>query len=459
MGIEYTGPTDFVHLHCHTVYSTLDGVQSPEQLFAMCADRGWPAVAITEHGSMASVPDNYFASKASGVQYIPSCEIYYNDYEPIRRDMVARGEKLSGLKQSNPDLHTRIVRNRHLTVLAKNMTGFHNLVKMTTEAYEFGFYGRPRVWFDKLLEYKEGLIILTGCFNGPISFEIGQDLLRTDPKNKDHLDGALDYAGKFKEAFGDDVFIEVQMPCLADDDTDDKDDRKQFWMLNGIATKFGIPAVLTNDVHYIDRADFQTQKLMMAVSQGVTIDSPDLFHVNSDEQYFKTRAELYNTFKTHGYDKHCTDEQFEDMCNNTLLVAEKCEPFALTAEPKIPTGDGDPEKLKKIVLKKLMEKGLHKCTKKYFVDNREVTYLDQVKIELNRFIEKGFASYFLITQDLIRYSVEELKAPVGPRGSVGGSLVCHLLGITELDPLKWGLSFNRFLSPSRGGYMLNIKAE
>ena len=140
--IKYTGPTDFVHLHCHTVYSTLDGVQSPEQLFAMCADRGWPAVAITEHGSMASVPDNYFASKASGVQYIPSCEIYYNDYEPIRRDMVARGEKLSGLKQSNPDLHTRIVRNRHLTVLAKNMTGFHNLVKMTTEAYEFGFYGR-----------------------------------------------------------------------------------------------------------------------------------------------------------------------------------------------------------------------------------------------------------------------------------------------------------------------------
>jgi len=269
--------------------------------------------------------------------------------------------------------------------------------------------------------------------------------------------GAIDYVQKFKDAFGDDVYVEVQMPCLAD--TSDLDDRKHFWLLLKIAEKLGVRAVLTNDVHYPNRIDFETQKLMMAISQNVTVDSPDLFHVNSDEQYLKTRADLYDTFKTKGYDKHATNAQFEAMCDNTLLVAQKCEEFSPDLEPKIPTNDGDADKLKRIVVSELIRRGLHKCTKKYVVDNREVTYFEQVKIELNRFIEKGFASYFLITQDLVRYSVEELKAPVGPRGSVGGSLVCHLLGITELDPLKWGLSFNRFLSPSRGGFMLNIKAK
>ena len=127
-------------------------------------------------------------------------------------------------------------------------------------------------------------------------------------------------------------------------------------------------------------------------------------------------------------------------------------------EPKIPTAEGDPDRLKKAVVQELSKRGLHKCTKKYVVDNSEVTYWDQAKKELNRFIEKGFASYFLITQGLIQYSLS-IGAPFGPRGSVGGSLVCYLLGITDLDPLKWGLSFDRFLSPSRGGYMLNIKAE
>jgi hypothetical protein len=396
---------------------------------------------------------------------VHNCEVYFNDYEPIRQEMAARGEKMSSIKQSDPDLYTRIMRNRHLTVLAKNMTGFHNLVKMTTEAFKFGFYSRPRVWFDKLLEYKEGLIILTGCFNGPASYEIGRNLMRIKENSPYHekngprdKKGAIDYIKKFKDAFGDDLYIEVQMPCLAQHE-EDIDDRKHFWLLLKMAEKFGIKAVLTNDVHYLDQAGFETQKLMMAIGQNVTIDSPDLFHANSNEQYLKTRADLWHTFKTMGYDKHATDAQFEAMCDNTLLVAEKCGKFTPDLEPKIPTNEGDPEKLKRIVVSELMKRGLHKCTKKYVVDNLEVTYFDQVKIELNRFIEKGFASYFLITQDLVRYSVEVLKAPVGPRGSVGGSLVCHLLGITELDPLKWGLSFNRFLSPSRGGFMLNIKAK
>jgi len=405
--IEYAGPTEFVHLHCHTVYSTLDGVQTPEQLFDVCADRNWPAIAITEHGNLASVPDAYFAAKKKGIKYIPGCEIYFNDYEPIRRERMGNGEKMGAIKQSNPDLYTRIMRNRHLTILAKNMTGFYNLVKMTTEAWEFGFYSRPRIWFDKLLEYSEGLIVLSGCLNGPVSYEARNNILRSENEK-----GALDYALKFKEAFGDNYFIEVQMPCLPDGEADDK---KAFWTLNKIASKYGIRPVLTNDAHYLSREDFEVQKLMMAIGQGLTIDDPELFHVNSDEQFLKTRSQLYETFKSHGYDKHTNDSRFEEMCDNTLYAAEQCETFDPDLEPKIPTAEADPGKLKRFVLKELMRRGLHNQTEKYMVDNREVTYLEQVKIELNRFIEKGFASYFLITQDLVRFSLAS-GWPIGPRG-------------------------------------------
>lgn len=449
--IVYSGPTAFVHLHCHTVYSTLDGCITPEALIGACAERQWPAVAVTEHGVLSSVPDCYFAAKEKKIKYIPSCEIYYNDYEPVRQEMLSHGQKLSSIKLSNPDLYSRINKNRHLTVLAKNMTGFYNLVKMVTEAYKFGFYGKPRVWFEKLLEYREGLVILSGCFNGPISYELRHNILRNKEKT-----GALDYTEKFKEAFGDDFLIEVQMPCIIEGGISD---RVVFWALNKIARKFGIRPVLTNDSHYLNRDDWNTQRLMMAISQNLTIDSPELFTSNSNEQFLKTRANLYETFKTKGYDKNSSDGDFEKMCDNTLFVADRCDTFKPNLDPKIPAGDGDNKKLQELVACALIKRGLHKNTKKYIIDNRSVTYKEQAKIELDRFIEKGFASYFLITQDLIRYSIDVLHAPVGPRGSVGGSLVCYLLGIHELDPLKWGLSFDRFLSPSRGGYMLNIKAE
>lgn len=446
--VKYDGPNAFVHLHCHTVYSTLDGVQTPEQLVGTTADRGWPAVAVTEHGHMASVPDNYFAAKERGIKYIPACEIYFNDYEPLRRQMVERGESIPELKKTNPDLHSRIMRNRHVTVLAKNMAGFHNLIHLTTEAWEKGYYYRPRIWFDQLAERHEGLIVLSGCLNGPISHELRNKNL----KNRDGR-GAIDYLHKFLDVFGSDFYIEMQMPCLPD-----YKDYIIFWALNKLAIQYKLPKVMTNDAHYIDRRDFETQKLMMAVDQGVTVDSPDLFHVNSSEQYLKTRAELYQTFKSREYSKNVTDADFEEACNNTLAVAEKCDFFKPDTQPKIPTSDADVQELKRMVGTELIRRGLHKCTRKYVVDNREVTYTDQAKIELNRFIEKGFASYFLITRSLIQYSLS-IGAPVGPRGSVGGSLVCYLLGITELDPLKWGLSFDRFLSPARGGYNLNIKAK
>lgn len=450
--VPYDGPSGLVLLHNHTVFSTLDGVATPEQYFSLCKEREWPAIAITEHGTMSSVPDNYFASKANGVKAIIGCEIYFNDYEPLR---VQLGTQAKVKEQPEP-LQERIRRNRHLTVLAKNATGVSNLIKLTTQAYETGFYYKPRIWYDKLLEYKEGLIILSGCLNGPVSHEIHKKRI----KNDDGIGpGALDYVKKFKDDFGDDYYIELQMPCLPPEDGNTTSwDLPVFWTLNAIAKKFGIKTILANDSHYITRRDYAIQTVMMAIDQGVTVNSPDLFHVNSDEQYFKTRHELWHTFKTKGYCKNVSDADFHAMCDNTIYLAEGCDPYKPDTSPKVPNLPDAANELKRKVVKALIEKGLHKDKTVFIIDNKKVTYVDQVKIELDRFIEKGFASYFLVTEDLIKFSIDQ-SWPVGPRGSVGGSLVCYLLGITSQDPCIWGLSFSRFLSPSRGGYMLNIKAE
>ena len=469
---DYKGPTEFVHLHNHTVFSALDGVATPEQYAQLCYDRSYPAMSATEHGHMASVPDMYLAFKKYGVKYIPGCEIYFNDWEPKRHDLESKGIKVRSpdWRKNNPDIASRIARNRHLTVLCKNITGYHNLLRLTTQAYETGLFGMGRtqynrIWFDKLCEFKEGLIILSGCLNGPVSHELRYRKLKDKEGNtiferdeKSAFNSAVAYVKKFKEVFKDDYYIELQMPGI---DSKDKwgdsiiSDEEVFRWSIAIADKYKIPTVLANDCHYLNRKDFELQKLMMAVAQETTMDSPDLFHVNSSEQYVKSRPELWARFKNNDYCKGIDDRAFESMCDNTLLIADKCEPFNIGTSPKIPEILNADTEIKKIVAQQLRAKGLDKNSKKFLIDGQEVTYIEQAKIELNRFIDKGFSSYFLITRDLVNYG-KERGWPFSPRGSAGGSLVCYLMGIHTLDPMLWGLSFDRFLSPSRGGYMLNV---
>jgi DNA polymerase-3 subunit alpha len=422
-------------------------------------------MSATEHGHMASVPDMYLAFRKYGVKFIPGCEIYFNDFEPKRQQLASQGVKLRSKewRGNHPDLSQRINRNRHLTVLCKNETGYQNLIKLTTQAYSTGLFGAGRskynrIWFDKLCEFKEGLIVLSGCLNGPVCYELRHKELRDKEDNiifertkKDRASDALKWVKKFRQAFGEDYFIELQMPGIEDDD-------KVFRWLLSIADQCKIPTVVANDCHYLSRADFELQKTMMAIAQGTTVDSPDLFHVNSDEQFMKTRADLWHTFKNGGYSKGIDDRAFHQMCDNTLLVAERCESLDVDASPKIPEIKDADNELRQAVAKALYQRELHKCKDRFVIDGREVTYVEQAQIELKRFIDKGFASYFLITQDLIQYG-KQRGWPFGPRGSAGGSLVCFLLGIHALDPLLWGLSFDRFLSPSRGGYSLNVRME
>lgn len=450
---QYPGSSDFVHLHAHTLFSMLDGVAQPDEYFKACAERKWPAMAITEHGILNSIPDAYLAAKAHKVKFIVGCEFYYNDYEPIRRDLFSKGVKIGELRNTDLEFAQRLTRNRHLTVLAKNMVGYENILKINKLAWQDGYYYKPRIWFDTLAKHKEGLIVLSGCLNGPVSHEVRHGNITGSKKQLNNetipLCGAIEYAQKFHDVFGEDYYIELQMPGIPEDD-------RAFKMLAAIAENMGIKPVLCNDAHYMQRKDFELQKIMMAIDQDTTVDDPNLFHVNSSEQYLKTRYELRATYTNGLYANHVPISFFEKACDTTLEIADKCETFKPNMEPKLPNIDGSDDTLIILAVEGLKARGLHRDKKKYLVDGREVTYMEQLQLELQRFIEKKFSSYFLITRELIKCSVDK-GYPIGPaRGSAGGSLVCYVIGIQSLDPIKWGLSFDRFLSPSRGGNMLNV---
>jgi DNA polymerase-3 subunit alpha len=311
---------------------------------------------------------------------------------------------------------------------------------------------------DILDKHREGLVVLTGCLNGPLCFEVREAVIAAQgkdlPKARRHLDIARDWLTRMIDIFGENLYVELQMPGLEVEYS-----AEAFRKCANLSDEFGVKSVITNDCHYITREDFEVQRCMMAVDQNVTLDDPNLFQMNSDEQFFKTRAQLRETFLDVTYGDGLKPSKFEESCDNTVEVAEKCDGFDPDLTPKLPSIPDANKKLTLAVINELKKKGLYDDRKTYHMDGEMVTHREQVKIELKRIISKGFASYFIITRDLVQYSRDK-EWDVGPaRGSAGGSLVCYLLGIHELNPLKWGLSFTRFMSPSRGGYLLNVSLE
>lgn len=452
---KFPGPKDFTHLHSHSLFSQLDGVATPKQYIERAATVGQTTFALTDHGSLAGLPDAYWAAKKKKIKFLAGCEIYLNDYHQKFMEMKKSKEfKLNAFKDQDPDMAERFRRNRHLVVVCKDMTGYKNLITLQRKGYEQGLYGKyPRVWTDLIEEHKEGLIIISGCLNGPICHE-----LRKGSECKAHGDmagnaayykRALKYVQDYRAKFGENFYIELQMP--GDRIAGGKE---VFFQLSNIAQKLKIPAVLTGDIHYLHQSDFETQKVMMAVDQGTTADDPDLFIADTNEGFFKTRAQFRQTFIEQGYAKEDGLAWFEKIADQTMEIAERCKAFSPDLTPKLPEIPDADKQLKIKLIEALRAKGLDQDPNKYFIDGRMVTYKEQVAIELRRIMEKRFSSYFLITRDLVQHARTN-NWDVGPaRGSAGGSLVCFLLGIHDMDPLKWGLSFDRFLSPSRGGFML-----
>jgi DNA polymerase-3 subunit alpha len=397
----------FVHLHLHTQFSLLDGANQIEPLIQQIKSFGQPAVAMTDHGNMFGAIEFYRKAKDAGVKPIIGCEAY-----------MAPGSRLN--KDSSQLAHNDYY---HLILLARNLTGYQNLIKLVSKAYLEGFYYKPRMDKKILKEHHEGLIALSGCLSGEIPYLIGQ---------KD-MDGAMAVAGEFQEIFGKDHFyLEIQANGL-------DHQRIANTGLIEIHKKLGIPLAGTNDCHYLKKEDSRPHDLMLCLQTGKTISDPNRLKFDTDQLYVKSTEEIAAAFA-----------EFPGAVANTCQIADCCDlELALNKtylpQYRVPDGFKDRE----TYLEHLAIDGLKARLKERPSTVPAATYELRLREELMVICSMGFAGYFLIVWDIIRFA-RSRGIPVGPgRGSAAGSLVAYALRITDLDPLVYTLLFERFLNPER----------
>ncbi|MBQ6702540.1 MAG: DNA polymerase III subunit alpha [Clostridia bacterium] len=398
----------FVHLHLHTEYSLLDGACRIADVPKLAKEMGHNAVAITDHGAMYGVVDFYKACKENDIKPIIGCEVYVASR--------TRFDKEYG-QDSGYD---------HLILLVKNEVGYKNLIYMVSKAFEEGFYSKPRIDNDLLEEHSEGLICLSACVAGSIP----KMLMKND------YQGALDYAKKLDGLFGrGNFYLELQDHGLEIE----SETRKG---LLKIHEETGIPFAATNDVHYLRKTDANTQAVLMCLQMGTTIENGRPLGFETDEFYYKSTEEMEKLFA-----------EYEDAVINTQKIADKCNfdfSFGKTFLPKYVPADGSSPK---DFLKKLASDGLTKRINKgnitFSDEYTENDYRKRMEYELSVITEMGYAEYYLIVWDFVNYAKSH-NIPTGPgRGSGAGSLVAYLIGITDIDSIKYGLLFERFLNPQR----------
>ena len=396
--------TDFVHLHLHTEYSLLDGAAKVDDLVDHMVKNGIDCCAVTDHGNMyASL---YFAEECvkRGLKYIIGCELYATD------DYL---DKRPG------------TRTEHIIVLAKNKTGYKNIVKLDSLSYIDGFYGKPRIDYKLLKEHHEGVICLSACLAG----RMPQLLMQGD------YDGAKAWAKEMQDVFGEDFYIELQ-------DHDLPEEKAVIPQLIQIARELGIQLVATNDVHYINKEDWEAQDILLCIQTKKTLADPKRMKFGSREFYMKTGDEMAELFS-----------YVPEAISNTRVIADKIEEPVFDLKPNgtpirdtslIPLYTPDDGSTSPEYLTRLTWEGLPKRYKDITEDIKK-----RVEYELGIIIKMGFADYFLIVWDYINWSRLH-GIPVGPgRGSGVGSIVAYSIGITDVDPLRYELIFERFLNPDR----------
>ncbi|PIU18433.1 MAG: DNA polymerase III subunit alpha [Elusimicrobia bacterium CG08_land_8_20_14_0_20_44_26] len=399
---------EFVHLHVHTEYSLLDGISeivSPEggegDLIKAARENNFRALAITDHGNMFGVPEFYVSCRKAKIKPIIGCEFYVS---------------------TNPDATQKGVpgsrKNWHLTTIAKNDTGYRNLIKLSTFSYKDGFYYRPRIDLRTLKEHSEGLIVLSGCLQGEVPFHLKEG----------NFDGALKSAKKMKDIFADDFYIELMDNGLPDQ-------KKVLPDLVEIARRLDLKTVATNDVHYSYKKDAAVQDIAFAIGTRHILSDKKRPRFETEEFYLKSASEMNELFAAFG----------PQVLDNSLEIAEKCNvemEFEVLHLPEYHPPDG---KNAFDYLKNLCEAGI----KERYGAKPAPAVPERIDMELGVIKKMGFPSYFLIVWDFINYARENGIA-VGPgRGSGAGSIVSYLLNITDVDPLKYGLLFERFLNPGR----------
>jgi len=389
----------FTHLHVHSHYSLLDGLARPEQLLKQAKEMGLDALALTDHGVMYGAIEFYSLAKKMGIKPIIGCEVYLAP---------------NSLTDKVPKIDNKLY---HLVLLAKNKTGYYNLLKLVTIAELEGFYYKPRIDKEVLKKHSDGLIALSACAKG----EIPSALLVGDYKKASQL------AQEYQEVFGkDNFYLELQHhPELPDQEKINDG-------LLKLSKELNIPAVITTDVHYTKKEDKKAQDVLLAIQTGTDIENQDRLSMKEMDLYFKSPEEIEKDFSKH-------PELFEnikkivDQCNLELDLGEIILPHFTT-----PKGEDSFQYLKKVALQNFK--------KIYSLKNKEAK--ERFDYELGIIKKTGFADYFLIIHDFIRFTKEE-NILTNTRGSAAGSLIAYVLGITSVDPLEHGLYFERFLNPER----------
>ncbi|HLZ35923.1 MAG TPA: DNA polymerase III subunit alpha [Nitrospira sp.] len=398
--------SSFVHLHLHTQFSLLDGANQIEPLVQQVKSFAQPAVAMTDHGNMFGAIEFYRNAKEAGVKPIIGCEAY-----------MALGSRLA--KKDSGLAHNDYY---HLILLARNLTGYQNLIKLVSKAYLEGFYYKPRMDKEILKAHHEGLIALSGCLSGEIPYLIGQ---------KD-MDGAMAVAGEFQEIFGKDQFyLEVQANGL-------DHQRIANAGLIEIHKKLGIPLAGTNDCHYLRKEDSRPHELMLCLQTGKTLSDPNRMKFDTDQLYVKSTEEITPAFA-----------EFPGAVSNTCRIADYCDLELALNKTHLPQYKVPEGYTRESYVEHLAVEGLKERLKERPGTIPSVAYEQRLREELMVICSMGFAGYFLIVWDIIRFA-RSRGIPVGPgRGSAAGSLVAYALRITDLDPLVYSLLFERFLNPER----------
>ncbi|MBR6396999.1 MAG: DNA polymerase III subunit alpha, partial [Lachnospiraceae bacterium] len=390
----------FTHLHVHTEYSLLDGSSKIGELVERVKELGMDSIAITDHGVMYGVIDFYKAANAAGIKPIIGCEVY-----------VAPGSRFDRETGSGDE------RYHHLVLLAENNVGYANLVKLVSRGFTEGFYYKPRVDYEILEEFHEGIIALSACLAGAVASNLAKGFY---DKAKEE---ALRLAGIFGEG---NFFLELQDHGIPEQRTVNQG-------LLRMHEETGLPLVCTNDSHYIYESDAAAHDILLCIQTQKKLADEDRMRYEGGQYYIKAPAEMAELFK-----------YAPEAVENTTKIAERCNVSIEFGHYKLPVYDVPEGYTAWEYLNHLCKEGI---VRRYVNPGKDL--YDRMEYELNTIKDMGFIDYFLIVWDFINYAKTN-GIPVGPgRGSAAGSIVAYCLGITDIDPIRYSLLFERFLNPER----------
>ncbi|MBX7046935.1 MAG: DNA polymerase III subunit alpha [Ignavibacteria bacterium] len=422
---------EFIHLHNHTHYSLLDAISTVDGLVNAAVENNMKAVALTDHGVMYGVMDFYNKARKKGVKPIIGCEVYVaqagSRFDKVKKNVIKKIEPEDEPEGTPDGLTSSSINYAHLILLAKDETGYRNLIKLCSIGHTEGYYYKPRIDIETLNKYREGLVCTTACAGGVISCYVTRGDMETARK----------MTGVYKDIFGEDLYLEIQDHKMINSDAE----RKVMNAMPKLAKEFGLKLIATNDVHYIKKEDAVAHNIYLHLSAKQSKLSNDIdltrdFRYGTDQIYFKSTQEMCDLFR-----------DFPEAIQSTLEVTEKCNLVLDTSTnfmPKYPIPKEEKVDTLDDYLEKLSFEGLKKR-----VPDFDDSYIERMKYELGVIKKMEFSGYFLIVQDFIN-TAKERGILVGPgRGSCAGSLVCYAVGITDVDPMLYGLLFERFLNPER----------